>query len=71
MSKILEEVILEETLEIIVDKTIEENKEVAIEIAIMIEAGTGLETGHIPKIIAIIELEVQTKVGPGQDPELA
>ena len=32
---------------------------------VMIEAGTGLEKGHFPEIMAIIELEVQTKVDPG------
>ena len=35
----------------------------------MMEAGTGLEKGHFPEIVAIIELEVQAIVGPGQDPE--
>ena len=35
------------------------------------EGGTGLERGHFPEIMAIIELEAQTIVGPGQDPELA
>ena len=38
---------------------------------VMIEAGTGLERGHFPEIMAIIELEVQAKVDLGQDPELA
>ena len=38
---------------------------------VMIEAGTGLERGHFPEIMAIIKLEVQAKVDPGQDPELA
>ena len=37
----------------------------------MTEAGTGLEKGHFPEIMAIIELEIQTTVDPGQDPELA
>ena len=37
----------------------------------MIEAGTGLEKGHFPEIMAIIELEVQTTVDLGQDPELS
>ena len=35
------------------------------------ERGTGPEKGHFPEIRAIIELEVQAKVGPVQDPELA
>ena len=38
---------------------------------VMIEAGTGLERGHFPEIMAIIEAEVQAKVDPGQGPELA
>ena len=54
-----------------VDKTVEENTETTIEMTVMIEGGTGLEKGHFPDIMAIIELEVQAIVGPGQDPELA
>ena len=54
-----------------VDKTVEENIEAAIEKTVMTEAGAGLEKGHIPEIMAIIELEVQATVDPGQDPELA
>ena len=51
------------------DKTVEESIETAIE---MTEAGTCLEKGHFPEIMAIIELEVQATVDPGgQDPELA
>ena len=38
---------------------------------VLIKAGTGLERGHFPEIMAIIELEVQATVDPGQDPELA
>ena len=38
---------------------------------VMIEAGTGLEKGHFSEIIAIMELEAQAMVDPGQDPELA
>ena len=38
---------------------------------VMTEAGTGLEKGCFPEIIAITELEVQVIVDPGQDPELA
>ena len=53
---------LGETLEVMVDKTVEENIEIAIEMTVMIEAGTGLEIGHFPDIMAIIELEVQAKV---------
>ena len=54
-----------------VDKIVEENIEIAIEVTVLIEAGTGLEKGHFPEIMAIIELEVQATVDPGQDPELA
>ena len=38
---------------------------------VMIEAGTGLERGHFPEIMTIIELEVQATVDPDQDPDLA
>ena len=71
MSKILGKVILEETLVIMVDKTVEENIEAAIKITVMTKAGTGLEKGHFPEIMAILELEIQAIVDPGQDPELA
>ena len=37
---------------------------------IMAAAGTGLEKSCFPEIMAIIELEVQATVDPGQDPEL-
>ena len=53
------------------DKTVEENIEIAIGMTVMTEGGTGLEKGHFPEIMAITELEVQAKVDPGQDPELA
>ena len=58
-------------LEIMVDKIVEENIEIAIEMTVMTEAGTGLERGHFPEIMAIIELEVKAKVDPGQDPKIA
>ena len=54
-----------------VDKTAEESTEIATEMTVMTEAGTGLEKGHFPEIMAIIELEVQGTVDPGQNPELA
>ena len=54
-----------------VDKIVEEIIETAIEITVMIEAEIGLEKGHFLEIMAIIELEVQATVDPGQDPELA
>ena len=71
ISKIIGEVILEETSGIMVGKTVEENIEVAIEITVMTEAGTGLKKGHFPEIVAIIEIEVQATVETAQDPELA
>ena len=46
-----------------------ESIETIIEMTVMIEAGTGLEKGHFPEIMATIELGVQAIVGPGQDPE--
>ena len=70
-NKIIEEVILEETSGAMVDKTVEENIDTAIEMTVMTEAGTGLEKGHFPEIMAITELEVQAIVDPGQGPELA
>ena len=37
---------------------------------VMTEAGTGLEKGHFPEAIAaVLEIEVQAIVDPGQDPE--
>ena len=54
-----------------VDKTVDETTEIAIEMTVMTEAGTGLEKGHFPEIMAIMELQVQAIVDPGQDPELA
>ena len=35
-----------------VDKIVEEHAETAIEMTVMTEAGTGLEKGHFPEIIA-------------------
>ena len=66
MSKNLGEVILEAMQEILA-----ENIDIAIEKIVMIKAGTGLEKGHFPDIMAIIELEVQAKVDPSQGLELA
>ena len=54
-----------------VNKTVEEHIKTAVEMRVMTEVGTGLERGHFLEIMAIIELEVQAKVDPGQDPELA
>ena len=38
--------------------------EITIEMTVMIEAGTGLEKGHFPEIMTILELEVQAEVDP-------
>ena len=38
-----------------VDRTVDENTEIAIEMTVMTEAGTVLEKGHFPEIMAIIE----------------
>ena len=54
-----------------VDKTVEENMETPIEMTVMTEAGTGLEKGNFPEIMAETEIEVQAIIDPGQDPELA
>ena len=71
MKKKLGQVILEETLGIMVDKIVEESIETTVEMTVMTETGTGLEKGHLPEIMAIIEVEVKATVDPGQDPELA
>ena len=52
-----------------VDKIVEKSTKTAIGMTVMTEAGTGLEKGHFPKIMATIELEVQAIVDPGQGPE--
>ena len=39
-----------------VDKTVEENIEIATEITITTEAGKGPKKGHFPEIMAITEL---------------
>ena len=59
MSKILGEVILGKTVEIMVDKTVKENIEIAMEMTVMAEVGTGtgLERGYFAEIMAIIELQ--------------
>ena len=53
-----------------VDKIVEESIETAIGMTVMTEAGTGLERGHFPEIMAtMLEIEVQAIVGPDQDQE--
>ena len=49
-----------------VDKTVEESIETTIEMTVLTEAGTGLERGHFPEIMAITEREVKAIVGWGQ-----
>ena len=53
-----------------VDKTVGESTETTTEMTAMVKVGTGPEIGHFPEIMAIIELEAQAIVDPGQDPEL-
>ena len=50
MNKILGEVILQETLGIMVDKTVEESIETAIEMTVMTEVGKGLEKAVFQKL---------------------
>ena len=52
-----------------VDKIVEESIEAIIEMTVITEAGTGLEKGHFPEIMATIEIGVQAIVGPDQDQE--
>ena len=53
-----------------VDKIVEESTETTTEMTIMVEVGKGPERGCFPEIMAIIQLEAQVLVDPGQDPEL-
>ena len=56
--------------EIIEDKTVEESIGIRhIEMRIMIEVGKGLEKGHFPETMTVIELGVQAIVDWGQDLE--
>ena len=53
-----------------VDKIVEASTETAIEMTVMTQAGTGLEIGCFPEIVAkILEIDVQAIAGPGQDQE--
>ena len=50
------------------DKIVEESIESAIGMTVITEAGTGLERGHFPEIMAtMLEIEVPVIVDPGQD----
>ena len=52
------------------DKAVQESIGITlIEMTIMIEVGIGLEKGHFPGIMTIIELGVQAIVDQGQDLE--
>ena len=67
-NRIIGEEISEETLGALADRVAEERIGTITEMTGMIEAGTGLERGCFPETITI-EIGVQAKVGPGQDPE--
>ena len=52
------------------DKTVEENIEITvIGMIVMTEIGIGLEKGHFPEIMTVIEIGVQAIVDLGQDLE--
>ena len=52
------------------DKTAEENIGITvIGMIVMTEVGIGLEKGHFPEIMAVIELGVKAIVDQGQDLE--
>ena len=53
-----------------VDKGVEESTETTTKMTVIVEVGTHPEKGCFPEIMAIIELEAQARVDPGQDPEL-
>ena len=65
----METAILEETLEDMVDKIIEEDIEM-IDIMITIEAGIDQEKEHLQEITVVAEIEVQVTVDQDQDLEL-
>ena len=70
-SKVIGEIILGKIQVIMEDKTVEESIEVTvIEVIVMIKVGIGLEKGHSPQIMTVIELGVQVIVVQGQDLEL-
>ena len=53
-----------------VDKTARESTETTTEMTVMVGVGTGAERSCFPENMAIIELEAQAIVDPGQGPEL-
>ena len=70
MSKTIEEVVSEIILEDRVDKIVGDSIEIIIiGIVVIAETGTGLEKHHFQEVMVVIELEVQTIVDQGQDPE--
>ena len=69
-SKVIGEIIIGKIQVIMEDKAAEESIEVTvIEMIVMIEVGTGLEKGHFPGTMTVIELEVQAIVDYSQDLE--
>ena len=54
-----------------VDKTVEESTEISIEMTVMKKSRSRSRERSFPEIMATIELEAQTIVDLGQDPELA
>ena len=64
----IEIIVLEETLEGMEDKIVEEDTEMR-DIMIIIEAETGQEKEHLQEIIVVTEIEVQVTVDLGQAPE--
>ena len=64
----IEIIVLEETLEGMEDKIVEEDTEM-IDIMIIKEAETGQEKGHLQEITVVTEIEVQVTVDLGQAPE--
>ena len=71
MSKVIGEIIIGKIQEIMEDKAVEESIEVIIiEVITMVEVGIGLEKGHFPETMTIIEIEVQAIVDQGLDLEL-
>ena len=54
-----------------IDKVAEESIEIITEMKVRTgaEMGTGLEKGHFPETLVVIEIGVHAIVGPGQDQE--
>ena len=71
MNKILGEETLEVMQGILTDNIAEGRIEIVTEMKVMTEAemGTGLERGHFPETLVVIEIGVQATVGLDQDQE--